>query len=175
MLAPSTVSRVTTKSTSPDRFLIKSLLIGRQQGQCLLGILPCQIFLSVRKIRIREAIVGVSRLWISEDVEFQDFNRIFCFADRLRLQCEAKSFLTTWPSFITNRTRSISVMSAIGSPLTATRSANFPGSIAPMRSCQPNISAALVVMARITSREGIPALCKVGNLDIDASPRVFRG
>src|SRR5437762_910757 len=58
-------------------------------------------------------------------------------------QWDVMSFLTTSPFFITNRTRSSSVMSAIGSPVTATRSANFPASTAPMRSCQPNISAAL--------------------------------
>src|SRR5947207_2956157 len=62
----------------------------------------------------------------------------------------------TRPSFITNRIRSSSLMSAIGSPATAIRSANFPGSIDPIRSCQPNISAALVVMARMTSGAGIP-------------------
>jgi hypothetical protein len=41
------------------------------------------------------------------------------------------SFLTTSPFFITNRTRSSSVMSATGSPETAMRSANLPGSMAP--------------------------------------------
>ena len=35
-------------------------------------------------------------------------------------QCDARSFLTTWPSFITKRTRSNSVTSASGSPETAT-------------------------------------------------------
>jgi hypothetical protein len=48
---------------------------------------------------------------------------------------------------------------------------DFPGSMAPARSCQPNISAALVVMARITSSESIPASCKVGNLPTEVCPR----
>jgi hypothetical protein len=38
------------------------------------------------------------------------------------------SCLTTWLSLVTKRTRSSSVMSASGSPPTATRSPNFPGS-----------------------------------------------
>lgn len=63
------------------------------------------------------------------------------------LQCDARSFRTTWPSFITNRTRSSSVISAIGFPATATRSTNFPGSTEPMRSYQPSISAVLTAIA----------------------------
>ena len=51
----------------------------------------------------------------------------------------------------------------------------FPGLDGANSSCQPSISAALVVMARITSSEGIPASCKVGNLPTEACPRVFPG
>src|SRR5580704_14322688 len=97
------------------------------------------------------------------------------FSCTLWSQCEVRSFLITWPFFITNRTRSSSVMSAIGSPLRATRSANFPGSTAPTRSCQPNNSAALVVTARRISSGGIPASCKWGNIVAEAWPRVFPG
>ena len=53
----------------------------------------------------------------------------------------------TWPPFITNFTRSSSVMSFSGSPETAMMSANFPFSIEPTRSCHPIISAATVVAA----------------------------
>src|SRR5258706_9409083 len=56
-----------------------------------------------------------------------------------------RSFVTTLPPFITNFTRCNSVMSARGSPATAMRSANFPLSIEPTRSCHPNTSALTVV------------------------------
>jgi hypothetical protein len=89
------------------------------------------------------------------------------------LQCEARPSRSAWPPFITNRTRSSSLMTAIGSPATATRSANFPDSIAPMRSCQPNISAALIVTARITSNGGIPASRKLTNVATLAGQSIF--
>src|SRR6267378_6129157 len=47
------------------------------------------------------------------------------------------SFLYTCPPFITDLTRSSSVMSVVGSPDTATTSANLPASREPMRSCHP--------------------------------------
>jgi hypothetical protein len=49
------------------------------------------------------------------------------------------------------------------------------GSTVPMRSCQPNISAALHVIARITSSDGIPARRKLTKISVLASPRVFPG
>src|SRR4051812_40648001 len=60
------------------------------------------------------------------------------------------------------------------SPATAIRSANLPGSIAPMRSCQPSISAALIVMARITSRGGIPASRNLITVAVLACPQTSR-
>src|SRR5262249_47047408 len=53
-----------------------------------------------------------------------------------------KSFRNTWPPFMTNFTRSSSVMSLSGSPDTAIMSAYLPFSTEPMRFCQPIISAA---------------------------------
>ena len=41
--------------------------------------------------------------------------------------------------------------------------------------CQPNMSAALMVMARITSRDGIPASRKLTKVAVLACPRVFPG
>jgi hypothetical protein len=67
-------------------------------------------------------------------------------ADRCR--AHLKSFRATCPPFITNLTRSSSVMSVRGSPETATISANLPFSIDPTRSCQPIISALTEVAAR---------------------------
>src|SRR5262249_39734117 len=81
----------------------------------------------------------------------------------------------TSPPFMTKRTRSSSVMSAIGSPATATRSANFPGSTAPTLSCHPSISAVLVVTERRTSSGGIPTLCSAGKIVALAWPRVLPG
>src|SRR5207245_10933563 len=49
-------------------------------------------------------------------------------------------------------------MSLSGSPSTAMKSAYFPASIAPTRSCQFINSAALSVAARIASRGGMPRL-----------------
>ena len=51
----------------------------------------------------------------------------------------------------------------------------FPGSTEPMRSCQPSISAAFVVMARITSRGDIPASRKLTMVATLFCPRVFPG
>ena len=59
-----------------------------------------------------------------------------CSSD-IRLTRHFSSFLNTWPPFMTNFTRSSSVISAIGSPATATRSANLPASTEPTRSCHP--------------------------------------
>src|SRR6202158_4850408 len=59
------------------------------------------------------------------------------------------SFLYTCPPFITNFTRSSSVMSVGGSPDTATTSANLPASSEPIRSCHPISCAAPVVAASI--------------------------
>ena len=59
----------------------------------------------------------------------------------------AKSLRTTVPPFMTNFTCSSCVTSARGSPSTAIRSANFPGSIVPTRSDQLINSAALIVAA----------------------------
>src|SRR5262249_50519082 len=84
-------------------------------------------------------------------------------------------FLITSPSFITKRTRSSALMSASGSPATATRSASLPGSMAPIRSCQPSICAALIVTARTTSIGDIPAACSDANIIALAWPRVFPG
>jgi tripartite-type tricarboxylate transporter receptor subunit TctC len=53
----------------------------------------------------------------------------------------ASSLRMIFPPFITNLTRWSSVMSASGSPETAIRSANFPFSIDPTRSCHPSASA----------------------------------
>jgi hypothetical protein len=47
-------------------------------------------------------------------------------------------------------------MSVTGSPVTATKSANFPGSMAPILSCQPSISAALVVTGIGNGTSGTP-------------------
>jgi hypothetical protein len=47
--------------------------------------------------------------------------------------------------------------------------------MAPMRPDQPSISAAFVVMARITSRAGIPAGRRLSSVMTLASPRVFPG
>jgi len=58
----------------------------------------------------------------------------------LASQCDPRSFLTTWPPFITNRTRSSSPMSASGSPATATRSANLPGSTSTHPCCSRNVA-----------------------------------
>src|SRR5262249_50286627 len=70
------------------------------------------------------------------------------------------SFLTTWPPFITKRTRLISVMSASGSPETAIRSAYLPFSTAPTRSCQPIRSAATEVADCKVFTGSIPHLTK---------------
>src|SRR6267378_7499021 len=51
------------------------------------------------------------------------------------LSSHLSSFLYTCPPFITNFTRSSSVMSVVGSPYTATTSATLPASRQPMRSC----------------------------------------
>ena len=52
-----------------------------------------------------------------------------------------RSFLMTFPPFITNLTRCSSVMSASGSPETAIRSAYLPLSMDPIWSCHPSASA----------------------------------
>jgi len=69
----------------------------------------------------------------------------------------AGSFLMMRPPFITNLTRCSTVMSAMGSPCTAIKSANFPTSTAPTSSGQPIRSAAEVVAARIASKLVRPA------------------
>src|SRR2546422_4503118 len=66
------------------------------------------------------------------------------------------SLLRTVPAFITNLTRSSSVMSESGSPETATRSANLPASTEPIRSLQPKSSAATAVPHRL-ARTGLLA------------------
>ena len=58
-----------------------------------------------------------------------------------------KSLRTTLPPFITNFTRCSSVMSASGSPDTATRSAYLPFVIEPIWSFQPIASALTIVPA----------------------------
>ena len=65
-------------------------------------------------------------------------SRSFYFAPLLRVSslCAPKSSLITTPPFITNLTRSISVMSCSGSPEVAIRSANLSFLIAPALSCQ---------------------------------------
>src|SRR5207249_3997639 len=61
-----------------------------------------------------------------------------------------RSFRKTTPPFITKAIRSNSVMSASGSPLTATRSANLPFSTIPtcLQSSKLSPSAALMVATR---------------------------
>src|SRR6266550_1126472 len=59
-----------------------------------------------------------------------------------------RSFRTIAPPFITNFTRSSSVMSLKGLPATAMMSAYLPFSIVPIRSCQPIRSAPTAVEAR---------------------------
>src|SRR5205823_7308929 len=63
--------------------------------------------------------------------------------------------LSTRPPFITKGTSSSSAMSSVGSPGTATRSANEPGTIEPTRS-HPRRSAAATVALRIASIGVIP-------------------
>ena len=70
---------------------------------------------------------------------------------------------TVVPPFITNLICWSIVMSVSGSPSTAIRSAYFPASTAPTRSCQPSNSAALTVAARIASRDGMPRLVSATN------------
>ena len=55
------------------------------------------------------------------EAEIQSWSRAICAR-----QCGASSFRITCPPFITNRTLSSSVMSAMGSPATATRSPDPP-------------------------------------------------
>jgi hypothetical protein len=57
----------------------------------------------------------------------------------------SSSSLIIFPPFITNLTRCSSVMSVMGSPETAIRSAYFPLSIDPICSCQP-ITVALIMV-----------------------------
>src|SRR5713226_879930 len=73
------------------------------------------------------------------------------------------SFLYTCPPFITNFTRSSSVMSVVGSPDTATTSANLPASREPMRSCHPISCAAPVVAARMAWTGVIPNFTMYSN------------
>src|SRR3984893_6927506 len=73
------------------------------------------------------------------------------------------SFLYTCPPFITNFTRSSSVMSVVGSPDTATTSANLPASREPMRCCHPLSCAAPVVAASIVWTGVIPNFTMYSN------------
>jgi hypothetical protein len=59
----------------------------------------------------------------------------------------------------------------IGSPATATRSANFPGSTAPTRACQPSNSAAFVVTAEPADE---PAAAASGTSPAVISGKDFR-
>src|SRR5205814_693125 len=61
-----------------------------------------------------------------------------------------------FPSFITNRTRSVAVMSVVGSPGIAITSANLPFSSVPSFCATPINSAPLEVADRSASTGGIP-------------------
>src|SRR6267378_489831 len=71
-----------------------------------------------------------------------------------------RSFRTIAPPFITNFTRSSSVMSLKGFPATAMMSAYLPFSIDPIRSCQPIISAATVVAVWMACAGDMPYLTR---------------
>jgi eukaryotic-like serine/threonine-protein kinase len=73
----------------------------------------------------------------------------------------------TTPPFITNRTRSTAVMSASGSPGTATRSASFPASTVPSRSLQPRMAALREVAATSAAMGASPVRTRT------ASSRAF--
>src|SRR5712664_2406838 len=77
------------------------------------------------------------------------------------------SFRKTTPPFITNFTRSISVMSVSGSPETATKSANLPFSTVPrfLPKSKFKDSAALVVAMRRASTGFMPHFTNHANCD----------
>ena len=66
------------------------------------------------------------------------------------------AFFTIFPSFITNETRSVAVMSVEGSPGMATMSASFPFSRVPTFSEMPKSSAVMDVAERNASIGVIP-------------------
>src|SRR5262249_37929504 len=74
-----------------------------------------------------------------------------------------KSLRMTCPPFITNFTFDISVMSARGSPATATRSPNLPFSTLPTSPVQPMRSAAIEVDARSACTGVIPHFTRYAN------------
>src|SRR5207247_383880 len=74
-----------------------------------------------------------------------------------RPAAEGQRSLNTSPPFMTNRTLRKAEMSARGLPSTAMTSASFPGSTAPIRSCQPSSSASTSVAAWIALSAGMPA------------------
>jgi len=54
-----------------------------EQRQCLLGILPGKLFLSIGQVSICEIVMGVGRIGISQQVELEDLDRIFYVARAL--------------------------------------------------------------------------------------------
>jgi hypothetical protein len=103
--------------------------------------------------------VNLTVRWATLDWHRQHFSKIECAADNRNgsyLTCQGNSLqsgcayrppLYTTPPFITKSTCSRISILAIGSPLTATMSANLPGSILPTWSVQPIKSAAFTVPA----------------------------
>src|SRR6266478_4852791 len=113
-------------------------------------VLPRQRKAKAARCRLKHA----NPLWdhIAPDaVAFDNCNLVILHfpSNRLTLARYFSSFLNTCPPFITNLTRSSSVMSEVGSPDTATTSANLPASREPIRSCHPMSWAAPVVAASI--------------------------
>src|SRR5439155_2911799 len=54
-----------------------------QKRQCLLGILPGKLFLSIGQVSIYKSVMGVGRIGISQQVELEDLDRIFYVARAL--------------------------------------------------------------------------------------------
>src|SRR5207248_3573056 len=51
-----------------------------EQRQCLLGILPGKLFLSIGQVSICKIVMGVGRIGVSQQVELEDLDRIFYVA-----------------------------------------------------------------------------------------------
>src|ERR1700678_951000 len=48
---------------------------GVKKGQCFFGMLPCQIFLTVGQVTIRQATLRIGRVRVRKQVEFKNLDR----------------------------------------------------------------------------------------------------
>src|SRR6266481_5094883 len=127
-------------------------------------MLPRQRKIKTARCRLEHA-NSFGDYFAPDAVSFDNCNLVILQVSSNRLTSVSyfSSFLYTCPPFITNLTRSSSVMSVVGSPDTATTSANLPASREPMRSCHPMSCAAPVVAARIAWTGVIPNFTMYSN------------